>query len=51
LTIVYIVEFKHVNMAEASMAAFGAAIGVMIAMAVVTFGLRGKGHPDPELNA
>ena len=38
-------------MAEASMAAFGAAIGVMIAMAVVTFGLRGKGHPDPELNA
>ena len=38
-------------MAEASMAAFGAAIGVLIAMAVVTFGLRGKGHPDPELNA
>ena len=39
------------TMAEASMAAFGAAIGVLIAMAVVTFGLRGKGHPDPELNA
>ena len=32
------------RMAEASMAAFGAAIGVMIAMAVVVFGLRGKGH-------
>ena len=31
-------------MAEASMAAFGAAIGVLIAMAVVVFGLRGKGH-------
>jgi len=39
------------TMAEASMAAFGAAIGVMIAMAVATPGLRGKGHPDPELNA
>ena len=33
-------------MAEASMAAFGAAIGVLIAMAVVTFALRGKGHPE-----
>ena len=32
------------GMAEASMAAFGAAIGVLIAMAVVVFGLRGKGH-------
>ena len=31
-------------MAEASMAAFGAAIGVLVAMAVVVFGLRGKGH-------
>ena len=31
-------------MAEASMAAFGAAVGVMITMAVVVFGLRGKGH-------
>ena len=32
------------QMAEASMAAFGSAIGVLIAMAVVTFALRGKGH-------
>ena len=31
-------------MAEASMAAFGAAIGGLVAMAVVVFGLRGKGH-------
>ena len=31
-------------MAEAAMSAFGAAIGVLIAMAVVVFGLRGKGH-------
>jgi hypothetical protein len=36
-------------MAEASAAAFGAAIGVAIALAVVTFALRGKGHPEePE---
>lgn len=34
-------------MAEASMAAYGAAIGVAIAMAVVCFVLRGKGHPEP----
>ena len=34
-------------MADADMAAFGAAIGVAIALAVVTFALRGKGHPDP----
>ena len=33
-------------MAEASAAAFGAAIGVVIALAVVTFALRDKGHPD-----
>ena len=31
-------------MAEAAMGAFGAAIGVLIATAVVVFGLRGKGH-------
>jgi len=31
-------------MAEASMGAFGAAVGVLIVMAVVIFGLRGKGH-------
>lgn len=34
-------------MAEASMGAFGAALGVSIALAVVTFALRGKGHPEP----
>ena len=33
-------------MAEASMAAYGAAIGVAIALAVVTFSLRGKGHHE-----
>jgi len=33
-------------MAEASVAAFGAAIGVAIALAVVTFVLRGKGHAE-----
>ena len=31
-------------MAEAAMSSFGAAVGVLIAMAVVVFGLRGKGH-------
>jgi len=31
-------------MAEASVAAYGAALGVAIALAVVTFILRGKGH-------
>ena len=36
-----------VFMAEASMAAYGAAIGVAIAMAAVCFALRGKGHPEP----
>ena len=34
-------------MAEAGMAAFGSAIGVAIPLAIVTFALRGKGHPDP----
>ena len=34
-------------MAEAGIAAFGAAAGVAIAMAVVLFALRGKGHPEP----
>ncbi len=33
-------------MAEASMAAYGAVIGVAIALAVVTFVLRGKGHAE-----
>jgi len=35
------------SMAEASMAAFGSAIGVAIALAIVTFALRGKGHKEP----
>ena len=34
-------------MAEASVAAFGSAIGVAIALAIVTFALRGKGHKEP----
>jgi len=34
-------------MAEASLAAFGSAIGVAIALAVVCFALRGKGHTEP----
>ena len=39
------IVFYH--MAEAGMAAFGAAAGVAIALAVVCFALRGKGHPEP----
>ena len=35
------------QMAEAGMAAFGTAIGMGIALAVVCFALRGKGHPEP----
>ena len=34
-------------MAEAGMAAYGTAIGMAIAIAVVCFALRGKGHPEP----
>jgi hypothetical protein len=34
-------------MAEASVAVYGTAIGAAIALAVVTFSLRGKGHPEP----
>ncbi len=34
-------------MAEAGMAAFGSAVGVAIAFAVVAFALRGKGHHEP----
>jgi len=34
-------------MAEASIAVYGAVIGVAIALAIVTFSLRGKGHPEP----
>jgi len=33
-------------MAEASIAAYGSALGVAIALAVVTFYLRGKGHSE-----
>jgi hypothetical protein len=35
------------EMAEASIAVFGSAIGVAVALAVVCFALRGKGHPEP----
>jgi hypothetical protein len=34
-------------MAEAGIAAYGAAVGVAIALAIVLFSLRGKGHPEP----
>ena len=34
-------------MAEASVAVYGAVIGVGIALAIVTFALRGKGHHEP----
>jgi len=34
-------------MAEASIAVYGAVIGVAVAMAVVCFSLRGKGHTEP----
>lgn len=34
-------------MAEASVAVYGAAVGVAIALAAVTFTLRGKGHHEP----
>ena len=33
-------------MAEAGLAAYGAAIGVAITLAIVCFALRGKGHPE-----
>ena len=32
------------------MAAFGATAGVAIALAIVCFALRGKGHPEPQTN-
>lgn len=34
-------------MAEAGMAAYGAAIGVAVTLAIILFALRGKGHPEP----
>ena len=37
-------------MAEASIAAFGAATGVAIALAIMCFALRGKGHSDGSHN-
>ena len=36
------------QMAEAGIAAYGSAVGVAIALAVVCFALRGKGHPEPQ---
>lgn len=37
-------------MAEASIAVFGSMIGVVIAFAVVTFALRGRGHKSMEMS-
>ncbi len=37
-------------MAEASIAAYGSAIGVAVALAVVTFVLRAKGHAEGTHN-
>jgi len=34
-------------MAEDGRAAYGAVIGVWIALAVILFSLQGKGHPEP----
>ena len=45
--VIYDSNITFFQMAEASMAAFGSAIGVAIALAVVCFALRGKGHPEP----
>ncbi len=33
-------------MAEAGIAAYGAAVGVAITLAIVLFALRGKGHTE-----
>ncbi len=43
----YWLKSSNHPMAEASMVVYGAVIGVGIALAVVTFSLRGKGHPEP----
>ena len=45
--VIYGPETWFLQMAEASVAAFGSAIGVAVALAIVTFALRGKGHPEP----
>jgi hypothetical protein len=34
-------------MAEAGIAAYGAAMGVVITLAIVLFSLSVKGHPEP----
>ena len=43
----YLIFRSNCTMAEAGMAAYSSAIGVAIALAIITFALRGKGHPDP----
>ncbi len=45
--VIYDLATWFFQMAEASIAAFGSALGVAIALAVVCFALRGKGHPEP----
>ena len=45
--VIYDPDLSFLQMAEAGMAAFGAAVGVSIALAVVCFALRGRGHPEP----
>ena len=45
--IIYYSKCWSWQMAEAGLAAFGSAIGVAVALAVVCFALRGKGHPEP----
>ncbi len=45
--VIYDPQTWFFQMAEASIAAFGSALGVAIALAVVCFALRGKGHPEP----
>jgi hypothetical protein len=45
--VIYVPRTCFFQMAEASMAVYGSAIGVAIALAVVTFALRGKGHHEP----
>ena len=45
--VIYDPQTWFLQMAEASVAAFGSALGVAIALAVVCFALRGKGHPEP----
>ncbi len=45
--VIYDAETWFFDMAEASIVVFGSAIGVAVALAVVCFALRGKGHPEP----